>query len=495
MWTASGFLHPVMSSFKPHVRNQYLPSAAIDTAKIKISLQDALAANHVERLHNFRIVKLEGSFYYQVQQLDSDTLGYYSCTNGTVLKNGDKLYAAYLAQRYLSEPNAKPKTTASHQHGAAADIGSVALFSSPKKFAKSKITEIELIKDFTPEYKSSNVLLPVYRVQFDREDNIRLFIETSTDRLATAIDQRKAWFNKFFAIAHTWSFLDGAGQVKYVLLGIISSLCFLSSVFGFYVYNLTSKKKKTVQGKTNRTWHRRLGNVFVVTTLLYAFSGAWHSFHKLSENPETKTVADRSEFSAQQVSLSLATLAARLSSQEKLMNVSIVKIDNKNYWQVSVSKGKEKQKKYFDVQDLSELENGDVKYGCYLACLFSNKSNQSIKQAACLTDFTHSYSMMNKRLPVMEIVFDNDENYYVETATGQLSAITKSSDKAERFSFSNLHMHHYWEMWFDKNSGKTAKNIVLISSTLGLLLLALTGIAMYSRKKLKKRKLPANVTV
>jgi hypothetical protein len=494
MWTASGFLHPVMSSFKPQVRNQYLPSAAIDTAKIKISLQDALAINHVDHLHNFRIIKLDGVFYYQVQQLDKDTLSYFSCIDGSILGNGDKLYAGYLAQRYLSEPNSKPKETASHQHGAAADLGSVAVFTSPKKFEKSKITAIELIKEFTAEYKSSNVLLPVYRVQFDRADHIRLFIETSTDRMATAIDQRKAWFNRFFAAAHSWSFLDGIGSVKYVLLGTISGLCFLSSLFGFYVYNLTNKKKKTAQAKTNRTWHRRLGNVFVVTTLLFAFSGAWHTFHKLSENPEKKVLADRSEFLVKELKLPLTSLAAKLGPHEKMVNVSVVKLDNKNYWQVSVSKGKEKQKKYFDTENLSELNDGDRKYACQIACVFAKKTEHSIKHTACLTDFTHSYSMMNKRLPVMEIAFDNEVNYYVETATGQLAAIINPSDKAERFSFSNLHMHHYWEMWLGKDNGKTAKNIVLISSTLGLLLLALTGIMMYSRKKLKKGKLQANVS-
>jgi hypothetical protein len=147
------------------------------------------------------------------------------------------------------------------------------------------------------------------------------------------------------------------------------------------------------------------------------------------------------------------------------------------------------------MQSLEELKDGDTKYGCYLACIFSGKADHSIRHAQCLTDFSHQYSMMSKRLPVIEVSFDNDDNYYVETATSSLSAVTKPSDKAERFSFSNLHMHHYWEMWLGKGQGKTAKNILLTGSTAGLLMLALTGILLYIRRQLKKRRLPANAGV
>ena len=92
---------------------------------------------------------------------------------------------------------------------------------------------------------------------------------------------------------------------------------------------------------------------------------------------------------------------------------------------------------------------------------------------------------MKKRLPVVEVSFGEDKNYYVETSTGFLSAVSSTADQAERFSFSNLHMHHYWEDWFGKQKGKALKNIVLIASTLGLLLLAVTGMFMYIRKRRK----------
>lgn len=476
LWSLSGFLHPVMNSFKPDVKNQFLPAASIDTTKIHVSLQQALEQNKIPALHNFRIVKLDNNYYYQIQQNNSDTLTYLSCVDGMLLKNGDRSYASYLAQRYLYEPVSDKKQKA-QGHQMAADIGSVAMkFTEKKAYSKTKITSIELVKEFDEEYKSSNALLPVYKVSFDRGDNIRLFIETSTDRLATAVDKRKAWFITFFAVAHTWSFLDGLGMTKNIVLGMFSLLCFLTSVFGFYVYNIIGKKKASSSGKS---WHRTLGNVFVATTALYGVSGAWHAFHKLSEKAEKKIITDRSQFFPGEINFSFSDLAKFTKPNEKLTNVSIVKINGENFWQLYVSNGKEKQKRYINTKTFDVLKDGDIKYGCYLACQFSNQSDHAITHANCLNKFTNSYSMMNKRLPVIEVGFDTKENYYVETSTGHLSAITNSYDKAERFSFSNLHMHHYLEDWL----GKTVQKIFLILTTLGLLLLALIGCWIYWKKR------------
>jgi hypothetical protein len=482
LWSLSGFLHPVMNSFKPDVKNQLLPVQSIDTSKIQISLQQSLQQNNITSFHNFRIIKLDSNYYYQIQQLNCDTLTYLSCMNGRLLTNGDQLYASYLAQRYLSEPPSVHKRKISPGHQIGADVSNVVLFFHTKPFSKTKITRVELIKKFNSEYKSSAILLPVYRVGFDRKDQIRLYIETSTDRLATAIDNKKAWFIRFFSIAHTWSFLDGMGQTKNLVLGVFSLLCFLTSVFGFYVYNILSKKKT---GAKSKSWHRSLGNIFIVTTMLYGVSGAWHAFHKLSQKPEGGIVVDRSRFSTNELNLSIVGLLKKLTPAEKFTNVSVVKIDSVNYWQLFVSDGKVKRIKYINTETLRELPGGDIKYGCYLACLFSNKANHTITHSRCLTQFTNQYSMMNKRLPVIEVDFSNSDECYVETSTGYLSAVVNAHDKAERFSFSNFHMHHYWEHWL-ADRGTTVQKTILVTSALGLLLLALTGLFIYFRKAYRK---------
>ena len=486
LWSLSGFLHPVMSSLRPEVKNQKLKATVIDSSKIRVSLTDALEKNRISSLHNFRIVKLHTAFYYQLQQLGVDSLSYISCYNAQWLPRGDEQYAAYLAQRYLSEENGQQQIVDSH-HGSKADSRKVVISERPRQhIEKVNISDVQLVNNFNSEYKKSNILLPVYKVSFYRPDNIRLYIETSTDRLATAVDDKKAWFTKFFSIAHSWSFLDGIGAGKNILIGSISLLCLLTSVFGFFVYNITSKKKYGKAGQKNKSRHRTMGNIFVMTTMLYALSGAWHSFHKLSNKENISTYQDQTVFSASDMTLSIPLVLQSLQKDEKLTGVSIARMGHKNYWQLSVNKNNEHYKNYLETVSMAELKNGDSLYGCYLACKFSGRQGFSVSHSKSLSSFNHHYSMMNKRLPVIEVGFDNHENYYVETATGKLAAMVDRADRAERFSFSNFHMHHYVEMWLGKETGKPFRNLILIATTLGLLLLALTGMIIYFKKQKRK---------
>lgn len=56
---------------------------------------------------------------------------------------------------------------------------------------------------------------------------------------------------------------------------------------------------------------------------------------------------------------------------------------------------------------------------------------------------------------------------------------------SERFSFSNLHMQHYWEGWLGNELGGAVRNMIFFFSTAGLLLLAITGLLLYVRRKRK----------
>ena len=370
-----------------------------------------------------------------------------------------------------------------HDHGAAGDLSAARPGRKVKDDvpSKSKILSTSLITAFSKEYKAANKILPVYEVSFDRSDNISLYIETRADRLVVAIDNNKRWFSAFFSFAHSWSFLNSLGKTKSVLLGLFSLLCFLSSVFGFIVYNVLKKKKA---GSAGKRWHQWLGNAFLVTTLLYAFSGAWHAFQKLPAKPSTYNTYGH-VFSSDDMNNKYLSLI--FSHKQQINDISVVKIGAENYWQLFCTDGKRKTKQYIHTTSGQTLQNGDMKYAEELAKKI--KANGAfIKHTQQLTSFNHQYSMMNKRLPVVEVGFGDGETYYVETATGSLATVTRPGDAAERFSFSNLHMHHYWEMWIGKDAGKTVRNTVLISSTAGLMLLALTGTLIYIRKRITRKR-------
>src|SRR5690606_13351647 len=196
-----------------------LPPAVLDTAKMRLSIREALEAHRIERIEKFRIVKLYGGFYYQVKLEGKDTLSYISCYNAQWLPKGDEQYAGWLATRFLSDPNGNGNNGSHHGSPVAADVTALLNREATVHHDRPNIGDIKLIKSFDLEYKKSNVLLPVYRVEFYRSDNIRLYVETSTDKLAASIDQKKAWFNVFFAQTHSWAFLDGLGWGKNVIVG------------------------------------------------------------------------------------------------------------------------------------------------------------------------------------------------------------------------------------------------------------------------------------
>ena len=491
LWAMSGFLHPVMGGFKPDVKNSRLQPTEIDTSKITFSLQAALQQNGIDSFQNFRIVKLYRGYYYQVWQRGIDSLTYLNCESGNVLLNGDKHYAAYLAQRYLWEDSGQPSSD-EHDHDklTASLSGGTSVPAKQLTVAKpaSKIRSTAQLTSFSKYYKASNKILPVYEVAFNREDDIQLYIDTKADRLVMASDAKKRWFTTFFAFTHSWSFLNGLGKTKSILIGTFSALCFLSSILGFAVYNIMNGKKK---GTTkSKRWHRVLGNVFLFTTVLYAFSGAWHAFAKVPSKVNLPAL-EKVNIGSNETDLNIKRLFSHLSPKEKLLNTSLVKMNDETYWQLVLKKEQNVSKKYIHTKADTVLNNGDAKYA---AALSSRLNGGQIVATKPLSAFSHRYSMMNKRLPVMETQFANGEYVFVETATGEIAAITRPSDEAERFSFSNLHMHYYWEMWMGKEFGKTFKNAILISSTLGLLLLALTGTVMYFRKQWKGSSKPNRIS-
>ena len=65
LWAASGFMHPIMTTIRPRVATQFLQPTVIDSAKIKVSLTEALQKNNMAVFHNFRLVAIEKNWFYR----------------------------------------------------------------------------------------------------------------------------------------------------------------------------------------------------------------------------------------------------------------------------------------------------------------------------------------------------------------------------------------------------------------------------------------------
>ncbi len=489
MWTVSGILHPIMTSFKPNVKNQFLTATILDTSLIKIPLHIALQKNNIAAIQKCRVVKLSGQHYYQIQHTVNDSLTYINCADGNVLQQGDKKYTIALAQKYLGDEQINAGIDEATVNECCHRPTKVTSQVREKSITNETVLNIEAITTFDEEYKSINKILPVYKVSFKRNDGIRLYIEPKMDRMAFAVDNNRAAFTKFFAAFHSWDFL-GNNRFKTFLLVLFSALACFTSLFGLYILIVTRKKKIVPTNTTQRTrkWHRRIAYIFFVTTLLSAFSGCYHAFAKFTPEQDRLAFYDKASFNTNELALNIDSILYNIDSSEKLTNLSIIKVNNKNLWQLNtINHEKKLSKKYINTSSGALEKNVEIEYAKQLATTFSGNKKEDITKSEIITKFDSEYGFINKRLPVIKVSFNKNDNerYYIETSTGRLALKIQDADLKEGYCFAFLHKHHFWDIFLGKEKGKLPRDISTIVAALGLLLLTILGLTLFIKMKMR----------
>lgn len=471
LWAASGFMHPLMTNIKPQVATQKLSPVAIDSNAIRVPLAVALKKNNIIAFHGVRLIHIDTNFFYQVQPDVSKAPVYLSTVNGKLLPSGDWLYAQYLARQFLDGPNNKtPAATAipmAMAEEGGHDCCNAATACVLNNNTGSKVANVSRITTFDNEYKYVNRLLPVYKVAFRRADGIRVYVETTQDRFAFAMDNKRAVFDNIFQWLHTWSWLDALGNFKLVLIIAIALMAFCTAVLGIYIFCITKTKKANghalVKARRNHRYTAIVGALF---TLAWSFSGAYHAFAKFKKD-------DRDAFFisnqfAPNVDLDFARLQAIIN--KPVSDISLVKMDAKTWWRIvamPANKPHAMQRPmksmevpvpavtFVNTNDYSILPQGELRYAVWLADQFSHNPDSSFQSVKCVTKFNEEYNFTDKRLPVWKVSYNlhNNERFFVETSTGKLSVRVDDSELAEGYSFALLHKHHFMD-W----AGKTARD-------------------------------------
>jgi uncharacterized iron-regulated membrane protein len=327
-----------------------------------------------------------------------------------------------------------------------------------------------MLTAFDKEYKSINRLLPVYKVGFERPDGIRIYVETTQDRFAFAMDNKRAAFDTVFRLLHTWDWLDVFGKGKQAILFVLTSLAFVTSIMGIYLFFATKSKKVNGNGLVKaRRWHRYTAIVAALFTLMWTFSGAFHALSKFREdNRERYFVSNR--FAAARLHLPPDSLMQIVGTP--VTNISIVKLDTATYWQVYTKAGLQ----YVNMHNHSLLPDGDAKYAVFLAGRFSGNREQSVRAVTPVIKFTDEYNFTDKRLPVWRVAYDSrqHERYYVETKTGRLSVRVDDADMVEGYSFALFHKHHFMD-W----GGKALRDFSTMLWALVQVLMVTAGLVLY----------------
>ncbi|HMO61426.1 MAG TPA: PepSY domain-containing protein [Ferruginibacter sp.] len=514
LWAISGFMHPLMTNVRPKVGTQWLPPKTVDSSKLKFLLAGALQNNHIETISNFRIVSIGDDWFYQVKLPHQNTLQYLSTQTGKKLKDGDALYARYLAKQFLTGKKEDEKKLPAAADTAAANTqplnetehdccASAAAFVMSDTTGAS-ISNIEIIEAFNSEYKNINRLLPVYKVSFARADGIRIYVETWQDRFAFAMDNRRAVFDTFFALFHTMSWLNGLGSAKLWIEIILMLLAAATTLMGICIFCITKTKKPSGNSLVRtRNTHRWVSIVVSLFTLMFTLSGAFHAFEKLT--PDTRDdYFVQHEYPAADLQPDYPKLFTAAAGK-LITGISIVKIDSSNYWQVTLkptgNKGAGKpqapeadlmknktvpppSRMYINCSDYVVLPDGEKKYAQELATNFSRHPASAILNTAVVTKFEGEYGFVNKRLPVWKVGYaeNNNERWYVETSTGRLAAKVTDKDLWEGYSFAMLHKHHFMD-W----GGKETRDISTMFWAIAQVCMVTVGLVLWQRSRKKHK--------
>ena len=441
LWTLSGLLHPIMGWIKPEIKHRSYTPEKIDLSTINSSFIDSLTSLDIQNFSNIHIASFENKRYLQIKD-----------------KNGYRYFNVRTAKEHTNAENEYVQFLARHFSG---DIG-------------SEIKSVTTINAYNSEYKAINRLLPVHRVEFDREDGYTIFIEASTGRLAGVVDSKRYAFNVFFEWFHNFDFLPNT-TLRNVIIYILMILTMLAACAGLYIYFKTNKTlgergKLSFDKRKERNYHRKISLFFSLSLLCFALSGGYHLFKK-------KSPYERLEYS---IEPSFLTSVIKNFPQKSVHNIGIVKIDGKNYFQLLFKEGRNERIEYVDAVTHDPLKDGDEHYAKYLAQHYFGIDNKDITNVQKITKFKGEYGFINKRLPVQKVKtnLEGNDRYYIETKTSKLGAHVVDSDMLEGLSFAYLHKYHMFDIL-----GKDLRNVVMMLFALGNLVIIFSGVRILLKRK------------
>lgn len=469
LWALSGMMHPLMTSLRPSVATQTLEPDSIDRNRVGVTVSYALKRNRIDSIQAVRLVHIDTNWFYQVKTEYCAVPVYMSVRDGRRLSNGDALYARWLARQFMGAAPRPDRKQYASLEVAMMDCCDAATACAMDERAGSKIRKLRRVDRFEGEYNAVNRYLPVYRVDFERDDELRVYVSTWEGKFALAVDRRRAVFDRVFALFHTWSWLDGMGRYRHLVVALIMLVTVLTTLAGLLIFFQTRTRRGSHPVVKARRWHRYTSLTASLFTLAFAFSGGYHAFKKISEPGKAKIPQQR--IAAQPLDIPWPPAAS------SLRQANLVMLTNGLYWRLNTGDGVR-----YVSEDTTPLVTTDSAYALTLASWYSGRRATEVKDVQFVTKFSGEYGFLNKRLPVWSVNYGN-ERYYVDLASGELAAHVRNEDRAEGFSFAFLHKHHFMDF-----AGKTARDASTVFGASLQVAMVLVGLMLYFRIRERRRK-------
>lgn len=478
MWGLSGLSHPIMSRLQPKPAAFVAPQTNFDLAN-PLTPKAILAQHHISTFSHLSLSRVAEQTYLRVAGARNTPARYFDINTGSELAQGDEINA---------------KALAAHFTGLAAD----------------QIARVQLVSQFDTDYHPVNRLLPVWRVTFQQSGHLRAYIDTEQTRLATLVDDTRYWLTQFFQFGHNWSFLSKVPTLQVGITAMILSIILLSALSGLYLFVKQSATAKARLAKlSTRKWHRRLGLVVSLTTLVFASSGLFHLV--MSYQQEKRVVhaqpamvsADllndvvwqdiikqpiaRLDGLAQGLEPYWYVLPAADSGENQMPVAQVAAMateaehaehhDHHPHGELSA----EKKKPYIlraDKLGAEMVADSVEQFAQRQALHFYSASSPVVTAVTWTTKFAGEYGFIFKRLPVLKVQLQDADNtrMYIEPATGALSATVRDIDGFEGFTFAYLHK------WSFEGLNKDLRDLLVSLFALWNVVVAVLGLVLFTKK-------------
>lgn len=468
LWGLSGLSHPIMSRLQPQPAAFTAPPQQLDLAHTP-GPQAILATHGIQRLQRLAVVSLDGRAYFRVSTDIRQPARYFALADGQELVDGDARYARALASHYTGLPQAR-------------------------------ITETRLVTAFSDDYHAVNRLLPVWRVAFSGENGLRAFIDTDQARLATLVDDTRYTLTRLFRFGHNWAFADSMPGLQLTLMAGVLAIALLSAGSGLYLY---AKRRRQAAGYPPlRRWHRRLGLLVALSTLLFAASGMFHLFMSFQQARAAQPSPLPEISSAQLTGHGWQQLAAQTAQR-----VDLVSDGHHGFWLLQQAPASSQvaalaraaqaqptdahahhRHAHHEAQAPPGLRllpateratSGDIlQLARDWAAAYAQRPLSDIQGVEMVRQFGGEYGFVFKRLPVVKVQFSGAGNprYYIEPVSGALAARVDDMDATEGWTFAYLHKWNFAE------ANKDLRDALVMLFALGNVLVAVLGLGMFSAR-------------
>jgi uncharacterized iron-regulated membrane protein len=479
LWGVSGISHPIMTRTQPKPAAFVAPSAKFDLSNT-LSLKQVLLQNKINEFKHLSLAQFSGESYFRIGFDAQQPARYFNVKTGQELQNADLEFAKILASHFTGN-----------------EI--------------SKVTDAKLINNFSDDYHAVNRLLPVWRVEFSNENHLRAYIDTEQTRLATLVDDRRYWLTKLFLFGHNWSFLESTPKIQLGVAATVLIITLISAISGLYLYFTFTNCKQRLAKKVARKWHRRIGLSVSVATLIFASSGLFHLIMSYQQQADAIVIAPEHTFTNQLNEVNWKEISAKSLAKLDLFSLSgtpywyflVASNDNESQMPVAqvaalASEGEhgehlkknEKNKAITPIvmradatnlESLSQnstLQNSAEMLAKQQVALISGRPIRDIVSVEWITKFAKEYGFIFKRIPVIKVqMSDADQTrYYIEPATGVLSAKVRNIDGFEGFIFAYLHK------WSFESVNKDLRDILVSLFAFSNIVVALLGFYLFTRR-------------